>query len=229
MASTVTTERNMLEVEAGGAALKTIGALAAATLCVLGIIGIVPAYMASIATIVVGASLLAEGTAIGREYTALLGRVSGGTFGVVELGAGMTAEFIIGGSAITLGVLSLVGVHPAVLLPSALIAIGSALILTSGTATRLSALRLQALQADDFAQDVSHAIMSGTAGTQALTGVGAIVLGVIALVSAGSLMLTLVGLLAAGGALALTGGALGGKMFQEIRHFRSGHPGSEAR
>lgn len=225
MASTVTTERNMLEVEAGGAALKAIGALGAATLAVLGIIGIVPGYMASIATIVVGASLLAEGAAIGREYTALLGRVSGGTFGVVELGAGMTAEFIIGGGAITLGVLSLVGVHAEVLLPAAVIAIGSALILTSGSATRLTALKLQAVQTEEFAQNISHAIMSSTAGAQALTGVAAIVLGIIALVSMDSLTLTLVGLLAGSGALALSGSTLGGKMFQEMRRVGTRPPG----
>jgi hypothetical protein len=222
MVSTVTTERNLLEVEAGGAALKAFGALSAATLSVLGLFGIVPAYMASIAAIVVGTSLLAEGAAIGREYTQLLGRVGGGIFGVVELGTGMTAEFVIGGGAITLGVLSLMGVHALVLLAAAVIAIGAALILTSGSATRLTALKLQAAQTEteEIAQSVSHAIMSGTAGAQALTGVAAVVLGILAF-SVHPLTLILVGLLAASGALALSGSALGGKMFQEIRRLGS--------
>jgi hypothetical protein len=225
MANAVSTERSILEVEAGGAALEGIGALAAATLSVLGIIGVVPVYMAAIATIAIGASLLAEGMAIGREYTALLGRLSGGAFGAVELGAGMTAEFVIGGAAIALGILSLVAIRPDVLLPCALIAIGAALILTSGTATRLNGLKLQATQAGSLAQSVSHAVVSGTAGAEALGGIAAIVLGIIALVSVEATQLTLVGLLVASGALTLSGSALTGKMLQGLQRAGSRQSG----
>jgi len=223
MTNGVSTERSILEVEAGGAVVEGVGSLAAVVLAILGIVGLVPVYMASVAAIVIGAALLAQATAIAGEYTRLLSHVSGGTLGAVELGTGMTAEFVIGGSAITLGILSLVGIHPLVLLPCAVIAIGAALVLTSGTTTRLNDLKLEAAEAGALAQSISRAAVSGATGVQVLAGLAAAVLGIIALVSIDPLQLTLVGLLVGGAASALSATALSGKMLQGLQRVGSRH------
>lgn len=226
MTNAITSGRSILEVEASGAVVEGIGALAAVVLAILGIVGLVPVYMAAIAAIVIGAALLAQATAVASEYTALLGRVAGGALGSVELGAGMTAEFVIGGSTVTLGILSLVGIHPMVLLPCAVIAIGAALILTSGTTTRLNDLKLEAAEAGTLAQSVSRAAVSGATGVQVLAGFAAGVLGIIALVSVDAMQLILVGFLVAGAASALSATALSGKMLQSLQRVGSRPPGS---
>lgn len=229
MANIVGMEKSILEVEASGAVVEGVGALAAVVLAILGIIGLVPVYMAAIASIVIGAALLAQAAAVAGEYTRLLSQLSGGAVGAVELGAGMTAEFAIGGSAVTLGILSLVGIHPLVLLPCSIIAIGAALILTVGTTTRLNDLKLEAAEAGALAQSISRAAVSGAAGVQVLAGFAAAVLGIIALVSITPVGLTLVGFLVSGAAMALSATALSGKMLQTLQRSGSAPHGGQAR
>jgi hypothetical protein len=223
MANIVASEKTVLGIEAGGAVVEGLAALAAVVLAILGIIGLVPIYMASIAAILIGAALLAQGSAIASEYTKLLSRLSGGTFGAVELGAGTTAEFLIGGAAVTLGILSLVNIYPTILLPCAVIAIGAALVLTSGTTTRLNDLKLEAAKAGEMAQNMARAAVSGAAGAQMLAGFATVVLGIIALVSVPDKMpLTLIGFLVASAALTLSASALSGKMLGALQRERLG-------
>ena len=133
------------------------------------------------------------------------------------------------GGAVTLGILSLVGIHPPILLPCAVIAVGAALVLTSGTTTRLNDLKLQAAEAGTLAQGISHAAVSGAAGAQVLAGFAAAVLGIIALVSIDPMPLTLVGLLVGSAALALSASALSGKMLQGLQRVGSLHHGGQGR
>jgi hypothetical protein len=218
MANAVVSEKTVLGVEAGGAVVEGLVALAAVVLAILGIIGLMPLYMASIASILIGAALLAQGSAIASEYSKLLSRLSGGTFGTVELGTGTTAEFVIGGAAVTLGILALVNIHPQILLPAAVIAIGAALVLTSGATTRLNELKLEAAKAGEVAHTMARSAVSSAAGAQMLAGFATIVLGIIALVMATDVMtMTLVGLLVGSAALTLSASALSGKMLGALR------------
>lgn len=194
-------------------------AIAAVVLAILGIVGVVPVYMASIASILIGGALLAEASAVAGEYASLT-RFGGSAMGNLELGAGTsTPEFIVGGAAIVLGILSLVGVHALVLLPASVIAIGAALVLNSGSASRFNDVRLGATGANAVARDAARAAGFGSAGAQMLAGFAAIVLGILALVMDHALILSLVGFLVASAALVIGATAMGGKAlnYQQTR------------
>ncbi len=227
MANVYGTERSILRFEAGGAIVEGLTALAAGILAILGIVGLMPTSAASIATLLIGAALLEQGTAIAGEYTEMLERLSGGRIARGELAVGTTAEFVIGGAAVTLGILSLVAIYPMVLLPCAVIAIGAALVLTSGSTMRLNDLKLEAAQAGALAQNMAHAAVSGASGAQLLAGFATVVLGIIALVSveATALTLTLVGLLVSAAALTLSASAFSGRMLGALQKERGTTPG----
>lgn len=167
--------------------------------------------MTSIATIVLGVALLAEGGAIAAQVSKLL--AANGMIGAAELGGGMTAEVHAGVAAIVLGILGFVSLHPTVLLPAAVIAVGGSLYLTAGTVERLGHMRLQTKGVSEAAEKVARAAVSAAVGTQILAGIAAIVLGVLALVSANhTAILTLVALLVLGSALTLSGTTVAGRL-----------------
>lgn len=219
-------ERRLLEVESGGAAVEAVGGISVIVLSILGLVGLAPDFLASIAGIVFGVAVLAQGAAVAAEYFSLFSRLTNGAMGAVELGGGMTVEITAGGAAIVLGVLSLLGIAPSVLLPALVIAGGASLILTAGAVQRLNNLKMMASQAPETAQRVMHAATSGAAASQLLAGTGAIVLGIVALASIPAtvpvevgmmgtwLTLTLVGLLVIGAAILMSGGSLAGRLMQ---------------
>jgi hypothetical protein len=229
------TERRVMEEESTSAAAEALGGLAVVVLAILGLAGLVPVYLAGIAGIVFGVTVLAQGTAVAAEYQNLYARFRGGNqTGAVELGGGMTFEIVAGGSAIVLGVLALIGAKPDVLLPALVITGGAALMLSAGTVQRLNNLSLTAAEEADPAHQVTHAATAGAVAGQVLAGIAAAVLGIIALASLSTmaagvggaettnapsgnaiwLILTLVGLLVLGASQMLTGGSLVSRVVQ---------------
>jgi hypothetical protein len=220
-------DRHVLEVESGGAAVEAFGGLAVVVLSILGLVGLASVPLASIAGIVFGIALLAQGAAVAAEYSDLFSRLSGGTMGAIELGGGMTVEITAGGAAIVLGILALLGDASAYLLPALVITGGASLILTTGTLQRLNHLKMAAAEASDMAERVMRATTSSAAAGQLLLGVAAIVLGIVAFsvtptaMVAGAaqltgtrMILTLVGLLVIGSSITMSGGALVGRLTQ---------------
>jgi hypothetical protein len=206
--------RSMLATESGGSIVEAAGGVA---VIVLAIIGLARGggFLTAIAMIVLGIALLAEGGSIAAQFSRLLSAVTGGAVGAMELGSGMTAEILAGGAAIVLGILGLVGLHPMVLLPAAVIAVGGSLVMTSSAVERLNQIKLQAAGLSEIAQKVAQTAVSGAIGTQVLAGVAAVVLGILALVSQDyAATLTLVGLLVLGAAMTLTGTALAGRFLR---------------
>jgi hypothetical protein len=207
--------KSLLEIESGGSLIEAAGGIAVIVLTIIGLARGSEGFLTSIATIVLGVALLAEGGTIAAQFSRLLAAATGGTLGAMELGGGMTAEVLAGGAAIVLGILGLVGLNPMVLLPAAVIAVGGSLVLTAGAVERLNHLRVQAAGLSEMAQKVAQAAVSGAVGMQVLAGIGAIVLGILALVSAShAATLTLAGLLVLGAAVALSGSALAGRLLR---------------
>lgn len=203
--------KTIIEIESGGLLIEAAGGIAVIVLAIIGLARGDDSFLTSIATIVLGVALLAEGGAIAAQFSKL--SAAGGMIGTAELGGGMTAEVHAGVAAIVLGILGLVGLHPMVLLPAAVIAVGGSLYLTAGAVERLGHLRLQAKGVSETAEKVAQAAVSGAAGTQILAGIAAIALGVLALVSAShTAILTLVALLVLGSALTLSGTAVAGRL-----------------
>jgi hypothetical protein len=199
-----------MTIVAGGSIAEAAAAGGAAVLAIIGLAGTQTFFMMSIATIALGvAFLLREG---GLVYQSL--RTSyparSETFKEQVLGSGITAATIAGITGVALGILSLIGVDPWILIPASVIVFGGGLLLDHAVnnATALSQLyRIGNVGAD---------ALPG-AGGELLVGVGVATLGILALIGVAPITLSLVALLALGVSTFLVGSAFGTKLMS-ARH-----------
>jgi hypothetical protein len=215
--------RALLDIEAGGPAVEAAGGLAVIVLTVIGLAGTAPTFMASIAGIIIGVALLAQGGTIAAAFSRMLQKISGGALGASEAGGGMTLEVLGGGAAVVLGILALIGENPMVLIAVLVLGAGATLMFSAGTMQRLNDLKVEGSAASEPARRVAHMAASSTVSAQILAGLTAVVLGILALVyhpaatagaapGSANTMLALVGLLVLGAAIALSGMAFTGKL-----------------
>jgi hypothetical protein len=204
-----------IKVVAGGSVTEAICGVGAVVLAILGLAGLVPGYMAAIATITFGVALLAQGGAIASRWSRLIHETGYEVDHRAELGGGMGAEVAGGAAGVVLGVLSLIGIATTVLIPIAAIVFGGALLLGSGATADLSTLSTGAAH-ERFAHTIRQATVAAS-GAQVLLGISAIVLGIIALVSNDPITVSLVALIVVGTSALFSGGALSGRMAALMR------------
>lgn len=204
------------EAASYGGFVDALGGIATIVLAIVGLSGVKPEILVSIATIVFGAALLIQGGAMLTEYAQIevLPENNAASSG------GVSALFLVGIAGIVLGVLALLGVHAAVLTSVAVIAFGAALVISSSAVWQLLTSRSVAARFQARApmlRVVASEVAAGSVGVQAMAGLAAIVLGILAVsgIFAGSL--TLIALLAAGAALVFTGSTLSGTMIGFMR------------
>jgi hypothetical protein len=107
-----------VKVVAGGSITEALCGAAVVVLAIIGLAGTFPGYLASIATIAFGVALLAQGSALAARHTRLLHEALPHEWETrAELGGGMGAEFLAGGAGVVLGILGLLGIGTAVLVP----------------------------------------------------------------------------------------------------------------
>jgi hypothetical protein len=208
-------EERAAEVIAGGSVAEAIGGIATVVLAIVGLAGAIPVYMAAIGAIVLGAALLLEGFAVAARFSALLAETAGMRLSNRQLGGGMSAEFLGGAAGIMLGILSLIGVVPGVLLSVAAIVFGGVLLLGIGASSRLNALvidRTWTGQERELSRRMAGEMVAASNGAQALVGLAGIILGILALVGIYPITLVLVAYLCAGAAVVLSGAALSSRM-----------------
>jgi len=202
-----------------------IGGIATAVLAIVALTGFARETLAPIATIVFGAALLIQGGAILSEYAHVI--LPAGTSPVLSerfSGSGLSAVFLVGVTGMVLGVLGLLGIAPAQLTAIAIIAFGSALVLSSNSVSQLYALRAvvtKAASAHSARELLAAEIASSSSGIQILAGLAAIVLGILAVAGYNPVVLTLVALLLLGVTAILTGSALSGLVLGFMRPVRS--------
>lgn len=220
MAHLSTTEqpRQSYAVGIGGAATESMGGVAVIVLSILALAGVLAPVLTDIAGIVFGAAFIVEGAALLARHSAIMDQVSETGFERLETGGGMSVELVGGLAAIALGILSLLGVVPTILMPALVIVGGAALILSAGAVERLNDIRAGAFGVGATARSVARTAVSSAAAGQVLAGLGAITLGILALVRVGDpAVLTTVGLLVLGAAITLSGTALSGKLLNLFR------------
>lgn len=138
-------------------------------------------------------------------------------------------ESLAGFAAIVLGLLSLLGIHSAVLLAAAVIVLGCALLLASGAIARLTTLPIrepfgtveQAREAEHERYHEHYMVrdaLYAASGSEALIGAGAIVLGILSLSGIAPMALILVALLAVGASILVAGSSVAGRMFESVAH-----------
>jgi hypothetical protein len=197
-----------------GGLVDAIGGVATIVLAVCGLAGVNPPLMVAVATIVFGVALLIQGGTMLSEYAQIIFPPGSRTSSIDQFGGGsLSAVFLVGAAGIVLGVLALLGINSGVLPPVAAIAFGTALVLSSNAVWHLYVLKHASARVEGSqlagSELLASEMASGSAGIQALAGLGAIVLGVLAVAGTqNDLVLNLVALLALGSTLVLTGSTL---------------------
>lgn len=216
-----------------GGFADAIGGIATIVLAIIGLSGAFPDVLAGIATIVFGVALLIQGGAMLGEYAQVM---EPGTGTAEALGGNtLSAMFLVGAAGGILGILALIGIHPVVLIPVAIIAFGTALVLSANSVWHLyvfkSAVmrRTSQMQAGTGREMLASEMASGSAGMQALAGLAAVVLGILALTIHGAngeydIVLVFVAFLVLGATLMLTGSTLSGTVMGLMPHRSSGEP-----
>jgi hypothetical protein len=191
--------------------IQTLGGAAAVVLAILGLAGINPMYMASLATLTVAAALTFQGVAVGSCYSRAVNE-AGGKHAVIDIRTGLTAEFLAGIVCLILGALSLVGVETRTLAAVGVIVLGSGVLLGAGIANRVAHFANQHSLRYTFFENMVTDAVTAASGAEVLVGGGAIVLGVITLVGTLPYTLTLVALLALGASTLITSAAVTGRV-----------------
>jgi hypothetical protein len=204
------TERKSLSFILGGSLVEGIAGAGAVVVSIIALASGGAAVLMSIATILVGAALMFEGFSIASHFTALMQETSNGSLDSVEFGAGMTSQVIGGMGVTTLGILALLGLSPGQLVSVAAIAAGGAVLLGSGTTSRLNTLKIHHSGDSDEAKSLAHAAVSSASGSEFLIGIGAIVLGILAVLNISPMILSIIAILAVGFSVLMGGSALSG-------------------
>jgi len=208
---TYTGDNTARMVEAGSTGEAIAGA-AAVVLGILGLIGVYPSALDSIACIAAGAGLLMAGGAIAGRFSRLANS-SESNQPRQEVTGSLGMEALAGAAGVVLGILALLGVGTISLLAVAAIVLGAGLIMAGGTRSRLESMsRLHVTGESRTMQDVVYV----SSGSDVLVGVGTIVLGILALSGIAPLTLTLVSMLAVGAAILLGGSTIAARAFRNF-------------
>ncbi len=162
----------------------------------------------AISVLGISAAFLFQGVAIGARLSNWLAQHSTNRLERIEFGGGVTTEFLAGCAGLVFGVLSLLGVVPAILAAVSALIFGTALLFGGGVTARLSRLRPSRLEESERYWRQANETVSAVTSIQMLVGVSAIVLGILSLVGTVPLTLALVATLAIGSAAMISSTAV---------------------
>jgi hypothetical protein len=193
------------ERQVSGGRLMSQGLLGIAVI-ILGIVGLaiesshphVPIYLDAIAAIILGLSLVFAGAGFTVAYGRLATRVEGSAAGAMP---GLSAGMFLGSAVVVLGILGVLGVATAVLVPVAVIVVGTGLIMSSGTSIRLALLESELAPERTVARRVGEEMTFTSESMRAIAGIAVIILGILGLGGADALVLTLAAMIVAGAGL----------------------------
>ncbi|MBS0274451.1 MAG: hypothetical protein JSR55_08625 [Proteobacteria bacterium] len=221
--ATTYADRDLARVETTGSIVEAAGGIAVIVLSIIGLTRIDAGALTSIAVIILGAAMLAEGGSIATEFSKLL-NLNGSTLSGVEMGGGMLSEIVVGAGVLVLGVLSLLGVSATTLVPVAVLASGALLLISAPSVQRMNEVRLEASSLAAPGQRLMQTAGSAAAGLQVLAGLAAIVLGILALTTTGTAttgreaMFALIGLLVLGSSMLISASTVTGNMMRLFHH-----------
>jgi hypothetical protein len=204
--------KQLTEVAAGGSSIGAIAGAATAVLAIIGLSGGFPLLMMTLSAIVVGAGFFAEGTSLGAALAKVDRR---NLFEESGAASGFALQGLAGAASIVFGILSIVGLLPAVLIPVAIITVGGAMAFGGPARAELNLSVLEFGGASPTARRAATQAVQASTGLLTLVGLGAITLGILALVHVPPMgTLALVALLCLGCAQLLSDSALLGRVGQ---------------
>ncbi len=199
-----TRPRAATELE-GGSLTQSVAGAGAMVLAVLGLFGVLPGGLVSIAAIGAGFALLVGSAALAARYSRVLGESQRDVTGGLGFGA------LAGLAGLVLGLLVLLGVGGVDLLAVSAIVLGGALLFESGALARLESMVRQRRMANPGSPAEDAVYLSS--GADVLVGAGVVVLGILALSGVSPLTLVLVAMLGIGCAVLLTGSSFAARIF----------------
>ncbi len=197
----------------GGALAETATSAGAIILAILALVGLLPEALLAVSTIVIGGAFLMASGSIASRFNWIVAQMTGKSAETAEMALGMTVEFLGGVAGIVLGVLSLLGLIPFILLPIAAIVFGFTLLFGIAAKTRLNELEAQCGAAHGTVRGAVREAVSAASGIQIMFGLAAVTLGIVALVGFVPLTLTLVAMLSVGGATLFAGTAMSARVW----------------
>jgi len=223
------------ETTAYGGVVDAVGGIATIVLAIVALAGLHPEVMAPVAVIVFGAALLIQGGTMLSEYGHVIFPANTTAMPAEQFGGGgLSALFLVGASGIVLGVLSLLGIAAATLTSIAIIAFGGAMILSSGSVRHLYQMRSSTIRATRMAEGpgstmtphwstemLAGEMASDSAGIHLLSGLTAVVLGILAVAATNPMVLSLCALIVLGATVILTGSELTGMVLGFMRPWRT--------
>jgi hypothetical protein len=192
------------EVEPFGLLTEGAAGIAVIVLTIVALAGVSAVLLASIAAIVIGVGLSVQAFNSAAEEARLMGVNAQDA----SLGGEVMVDTVCGLTGIVLGILALVGVHAGYLLPPALIVFGGALLLSGFISLWPRTMPVASSGAEP--RIVAYQASPATSGIEILTGVAAIVLGILSVIMAPSEVLLLVGFLVVGAALLMVSASFAG-------------------
>lgn len=192
------------EVEPFGLLTEGAAGIAVIVLTIVALAGVSAVLLASIAAVVIGVGLSVQAFNSAAEEARLMGVNAQDA----SLGGEVMMDTVCGLTGIVLGILALVGVHAGYLLPPALIVFGGALLLSGFISLWPRTMPVASSGAEP--RIVAYQASPATSGIEILTGVAAIVLGILSVIMAPSEVLLLVGLLVVGAALLMVSASFAG-------------------
>jgi hypothetical protein len=199
------------EAEPIGLLTEGAAGIAVIVLTVIALAGIRTDVLASIVAIVIGIGLMVQ--AFNSAADAVRGMPANATASQQEatFGGEIMVDCLSGLTGIVLGILALVGMNAAHLLPPALIVFGGSLLLGGAIGMRP---RHVAVSSGTETRTVTYQGPVAAYGAEVLIGLAAIVLGIVSLMLASGAMLVLVGFLAVGAALLLASASFAGAVLR---------------
>src|SRR5215469_17144809 len=182
-------ERRGFANEAEPVGLLTEGAagIAVIVLAIIALAGVSSEALASIAAIVIGVGLMVQAfnAAAENSKTTTANAVAGAY--MPEFGGDVMVDCMCGLTGIVLGILALVGMGAAHLLPPALIVFGGALLVSGAMAVRPMTLSVSGPGSE--ATVIRYQGSPAAGGMEILIGLAAVVLGILALLMTGAWVL----------------------------------------
>lgn len=211
----VVMEKQELGILEGGNIPVILSGIAAAALAIIGLAGIAPRILASVAAISIGASLILAGIAVAAERRKLLSETVGsGIESPTMFSFSLGFEVIGGITSVVLGILALLNIYPTILLGANVIVLGVTFLAMSITDARINNFKLELLGKSKVGK-LSYEAVKATIDIQVLVGIGLGTLGILAIIGIVPMILILVSYLSAGIALLFKGTTLGVRLYEE--------------
>ena len=206
-----------LTIAMGNSFVEAVLGIGAITLAIIGLAHAASLVLLSVGTIIVGTALLFEEGAIAERYAAV-SYESGQPFNKFMRRLGMIGLFIGATGAMALGVLSLLGFIPMILVPIAAMALGASLMIISVINERLNAMEISVAKTDRSAQEMGReTVMPSSSAVESFVGIAAITLGVLSLAGISPMILSFAAIISIGTAQLLNGSVMT-RMLNLFRH-----------